>query len=389
MMEQTNIVDGRISPLKTNLIYSRPDLGFYISEEEGSVNVTMPPNLAAMYADSFTLAKGVQRPPEGGNIIWSLPKGHQTETILNSVTKTNIADSYKMRTPLPVAVAPALPVPMGYQAQSGNPGLDLATSFAALSTTSQPMPTFQSGVPEPTYSNPYGQVQMPQQGQPGFIPVVQKKPVKTIYQDVNTWIVDYSDKSIGVFLSLETYKTNGPYFATIGKLTKLYPDGPDSPGKFGYIMAKSMEDSMKALSQIIGQDIHTLSDFSAVKKGGGKWGSQQGGQQGNQNFQQFIGGAAAPAQISAPLPSMMDIPGLTSNLPFVPRVEEKETVESLVSKLMRLDLTDTTKEEVLDVLIWGSRDYVNNALTDTTRPLVRFDCVMGDKRIVAYSKPQV
>lgn len=366
--QNVNFMDGRPLSIPTlpssEVLFSRPDGKFTIYEDDATLRVVITPELVA-HVDPYlmNIRGGGKTQDTTGNTSWILPKGQLTEQILGAFAKIDIAQNYKKR-------APIMPVNLPESPQRHHTN----TSFPKPQS---PIPQFQ----ETTYSNPYGQIQLPQRGQAGFIPTIEKPPPKLIYSDPHTQIMDYSDKAVAVFLSPETYKEKGPYFSTIGKQTKLYPDGPNSQPRFGWIIAKSVEDSMTALSNIIGADIHTRADFSHVTKGK-QWTQKTSAPAPNTSLTQFMN--TAPI-LSMPLTAVdpLMIPGLSGNMPFVPEV--KESVDSLVMKLMKMDITISgRKEDEQMVILWGNRESIQ--LSDEDNGRIKFDCIMGPGRIVCYSK---
>jgi hypothetical protein len=356
--QQVNIMDGRPEAL-----YSRPDGKFTIYEEDSTLRVDIAPEFAKMYDNYLvSIQGGIKSVGEGGSSIWVLPKGRATETVLGAATQMNISNRYKKTPPPSVTFTPGV-VP---QALPGTP------------------PKSEGGV---LYSNPYGQLQLPQQGQMGFIPTVEKAVPITIYQDPHTRIQDYSDRCIAVFLSSETYKDKGPYFQSIGgKLTKLYPDGQNKEPRFGYILAKSNNDSMNAITQIIGRDVRQATNFSNAGKSSGKWSGGSDFKQNNTNLTQFMSGG-----LMLPAPAAVDpnqIPGLTGSMPFVAgasAVEQKVSVDEMISKFMKLDLTEPgRKEDEENIYLWGDKESI--VIGDNDLPKIKFDCTMGTKRIVCYGK---
>lgn len=289
------------------LIFDRKDVNFKIFESGSNVIVELSEELNNSFAPYFTQQHGLQSGNE-----WKFQKNDDVNRVLSDIIGTNITTLYKKQ----------------------------------LLVTSQ----LSNFIPETT---------------------AQTFTKKVMFQDNEILLVDYSEYSVGIFLSQMSPMSSDRYNQLHNYLNsgvglrneRLRPFGNNSQCFPGWTIKKSDDSVISRLSEIVSLNIRELADFSSLKKK-----KMFNGPENNQ-LTSFLS-IPPPQQTLGDFLSTQQQPSQQSSqqivIPNIPqfgvsaKIEKQESVKSLVSNLIQLINKNKEGIDELDdrnIIIWGNEEY--------------------------------
>jgi len=314
------------------VIVSNPEVNLTITEAPDHLTVSGPSAFSSAYAPYFTQVKGRIVETSADKVDWQIPKSHDAGQVLSQILGYDITTKYTLQAPpKPITVA--------------------GMTF----TPPTPLPT-PSSLPVPAAR--------PER--------VERQPARLIGggEAQQWWIYDYSPASVAVFIGRSLYEQNGHKLLEQagGKSSSLYPDGDGSMSRRGWIFAKSNKGGMDYLSQMLGVDIKTLSDFSQVRS--------RGRRPDDGEMAPYVPHALGPQMTSGPFPQ-----GLAS-IPGIPEPGAVLSGTDLLTKAFR-DFATTVKTVSPGVYVIGTPEMVTTHLTPVS--VVEFEFELHGLKCVKLS----